>query len=86
MPQDTTQAKAVVEMDAKTARIVAHVLLETLSSLSDRDRANCVRLLHDLHSQLNVKALEESTGEEPRRPLRMPALVRMQATAGRRTL
>ncbi len=61
MPRDTNQAKAVVEMDAATARIVAHVLLETLSSLSDKDRANCVRLLHDLHSHLNVKALEDTT-------------------------
>ncbi len=65
MPHNTIQAKAVVEMNAETARIVAHVLLETLSSLSDTDKANCVRLLHDLHKQLNVKDLEDGLADEP---------------------
>ncbi len=76
MPQDNIEAKAVVEMDGKTARIVAHVLFETLSSLSDKDKANCVRLLRDLHSQLNVKALKDGLEDEPQPVYRTPALLR----------
>ncbi len=82
MAQNDLQAKAVVEMDAGTARIVAHALLETLSSLSDRDKANCVRLLHDLHSQLNVQALEDGLADEPQPAYRTSRMVRMQATVG----